>query len=242
VRKIAKRVITVVTRLRGLRPSLLTAKYEPQLSGIWPHAQYQAVFVIQMQIIGALILLTSSFTKLDTKWCSILVHRTPFFNPNFLSDIFTTLSILSDSLLTGRPLPACFPKLRDRVIYHGRHQGQQHPSVDHPKKPQSDPDEEKEEDGESSLTVEELDSSPEKVDGSSIGFEELTLDVLMDAQLPVHSTAVIAFSSIIKRIDEIADVVRILCGEATFRGYENLQRDYLDREEKVYGSGFVKIK
>ena len=51
--------------------------------------------------------------------------------------------------------------------------------MDHPKKPQSDPDEEKEEDEESSLTVEELDYSPEKVDGSSIGFEELTLDVLM---------------------------------------------------------------
>ena len=37
----------------------------------------------------------------------------------------------------------------------------------------------------------------------------------------------------------MADIVRTLCGEASFRGYENLQKDYLDREEKVHGSGYV---
>ena len=91
--------------------------------GIWPHAQYQALFVIlwvrciylfnaflltyhiwRMKIIGGLVLLITSFAKLDTKWCSILVHQvflamlpkiqdwpqvfgcwqTPFLNPNFV--------------------------------------------------------------------------------------------------------------------------------------------------------------
>ena len=37
----------------------------------------------------------------------------------------------------------------------------------------------------------------------------------------------------------MTDIVRTLCGEASFRGYENLQKDYLDREEKIYGSEFV---
>ena len=40
-------------------------------------------------------------------------------------------------------------------------------------------------------------------------------------------------------IDQMADIVRILCGEATFKGYEDLCRDYLDEEEKAYGGGFA---
>jgi hypothetical protein len=39
----------------------------------------------------------------------------------------------------------------------------------------------------------------------------------------------------LQRIDEMADIVRILCGEATFQGYESLQQDYLDREERNIG-------
>ena len=50
--------------------------------------------------------------------------------------------------------------------------------MDHPNKLKSDSDENLEKKP-SSLTEEELDFSPGKVDGSSIGFEELTLDVLM---------------------------------------------------------------
>ncbi|KAF8798312.1 hypothetical protein BYT27DRAFT_7177807 [Phlegmacium glaucopus] len=241
VRKIGRRLITVATRLRGLAPSLSTAKFEPQLSGTWPHAQYEALFDIQKKIIGVLVLLIVSFAKLDTKWCSILVHRTPFLNPNFLSDIFSTLSILSDSLLTGRPLPACLPKLRDRLLYHECHKGHLRPAAQRQTVYESDSDEglEKKQSTESSATEKELDFSGGKVDGSSIGLEELTLDVLLDEQLPAHSTAIVALSSIITRIDEVAGIVRILCGEASFRGYENLQRDYLDREEKTHGGGLA---
>ncbi|KAF8168489.1 hypothetical protein B0H34DRAFT_816566 [Crassisporium funariophilum] len=243
VRKIAKRVIAVATRLVELAPSLGTARYEPQLSGTWPHEQYQTLFHLQAQILTGLVLLITSFAKLDAKWCSILVHRTPFLNPNFLSDIFTTLSILSSSLMNGHPLPAYLPKLRDRLIYHEYHSGRRlNPSLGRIglTKPRYESDsDEVNEDGASSAGSSEhqLDCSAGRVDGSSIGLEELTLDVLMDEQLPAHSTAVVALSSIISRIDEMAEIVRTLCGEATFAGYESLQRDYLDREERAYGSG-----
>ena len=50
--------------------------------------------------------------------------------------------------------------------------------MDHPNKLKSDSDENLEKKP-SSPTEEELEFSPGKVDGSSIGFEELTLDVLM---------------------------------------------------------------
>lgn len=39
-----------------------------------------------------------------------------------------------------------------------------------------------------------------------------------------------------QRIDEMSDIVRILCGQATFQGFEALQQDYLDQEERNLGS------
>lgn len=95
-----------------------------------------------------------------------------FLSPK-LSDIFTTLSVLSDSLSTGRPLPACLPKLRDRLIYHEYYKGR----CSHPEK-QDVHELESDEVLQGSVPEEELDNSTGKVDGSSIGLKELTLDVL----------------------------------------------------------------
>ena len=39
----------------------------------------------------------------------------------------------------------------------------------------------------------------------------------------------------------MVDIVSTLCGQATFRGYENLQRDYMDREARALGGGFVVV-
>jgi hypothetical protein len=36
-------------------------------------------------------------------------------------------------------------------------------------------------------------------------------------------------------VDEMAMIVRDLCGEKTFRGFDDLQRDFLGREERLIG-------
>lgn len=60
--------------------------------------------------------------------------------------------------------------------------------------------------------------------------------------ISVSSFVAVANSALIdltlQRIDEMIDVVELLCGEATFQGYELLQQDYLDQEEKAIGVGF----
>jgi len=45
--------------------------------------------------------------------------------------------------------------------------------------------------------------------------------------------------SALQRIDEMMDIVELLCGEATFQGFELLRQDYLDQEEKTLGAGFT---
>ncbi|KAJ3509937.1 hypothetical protein NLJ89_g4950 [Agrocybe chaxingu] len=257
VREIGKRVLAVSIRLRELYESLTFARFEPQLAGTWPSEEYERLFDLQARLLGGLIILITSFAKQDTRWCSALVHRTPFMNPNFLSDVFSTLSVLSSALKDGHPLPAYLPTLRDRLLYHEYHAGRRslYTRVTQSRPPQPRPlsvdlslsENEKVKDlqspgseSESEMEVEIRETAgPAKVDGSSMGLEidELTLDVLMDGQLPAHSTAVMAFSSLITRIDEMTEVVRALCGEATFRGYDSLHQYYLDREERALGGG-----
>ncbi|KAG6817295.1 hypothetical protein H0H87_010637 [Tephrocybe sp. NHM501043] len=225
VRQIGQKALVVAARLQGLAPSLQTAKFEPQLSGTWPHAKYVALYQAQMKILSALMLFIGAFTELDTKWCSILVHQTPFLNPNLLSDIFSNISIVSYALAGAHPLPPGLPRLRDRVVYHERmNPVSRYPQPTEAKSPETD-----------------VDSVADKVDGSSIGFVEVSLDILRDVQLPAHATALVSISSIITLVDEMAVIIRDLCGEMKFQGFDDFQRDFLDREEKAVGGGYNKI-
>ncbi|KAJ7730484.1 hypothetical protein DFH07DRAFT_993871 [Mycena maculata] len=241
IRKMAQRVVGVLDRLQGVAPSLKTARWEPQVQGLWPHEQYELLHIKETRLITSLALLAGAFSKLDTKWCSILVHRTPFLNPNLLSDVFSTIDILSHALEAGRPIPASLPCLRERLVYHeGLIRSIERnvapapaPKVDLPAE-QDDDDSDSEVSGASELVA-------GKVDGASIGFEELSLSVLMDEQLPTHSTgtltfSVIALGNILTLIDEISVIVRELCGQTTFRGFDTLRHEFMGREEAAMGT------
>ncbi|KAJ7474206.1 hypothetical protein FB451DRAFT_1248307 [Mycena latifolia] len=233
VRKVGRRVLVVFERLQGLAPSLVTGRWEPQVQGLWPHEKYKLLHAKETKLITSLALLAGAFSKLDPKWCSILVHRTPFLNPNFLSDIFSTIDILSHALEAGHPVPAALPCLRDRLIYHdARLHKSSMPSE--PGCNVAPPHAAETDDSESESGASEFVAG--KVDGASIGVQELSLSLLMDEQLPTHSTAVIALASILTLIDEIGAIVRELCGETTFRGFAALHHEFLGREEAAMGT------
>ncbi|KAI5832414.1 hypothetical protein K523DRAFT_344860 [Schizophyllum commune Tattone D] len=235
IRKLGDRILGVQTRLQALAPSLKTARWEPQVQGMWPHTQYEKLYANQMKLLSSIVLLVGTMSRLDPKWCSVLVHRTPFLNPNLLADAFSTIAILSQSLTTAQPIPGVLPRIRDRMVYHERHKEAYgaHARGIHPRVQESRPQTGTEE------NVEELDFSGGKVDGSTIGFEQLTLDVLLDDQLPAHCTAVLALSSIVGLLDENANIVRELCGETRLAGIEYLRDQYLSREENTIASDFA---
>ncbi|KAF9043705.1 hypothetical protein BDZ89DRAFT_943304 [Hymenopellis radicata] len=222
MRKFTPKMLAVFTRLQALSPSLQTARFEPQVIGMWPAEMYKSLHDKEGRILMAMILLVGALSRLDSKWCSILVHHTPFMNPNFLADVFMHISILSSSLAHSTPLPPTFPSLRGRLLYHERVVKQQrHEQCEEPQ-----PDDASSVDGESP-------EAPGKVDGSSIGFKELSFSVLMDPQLPPHSTAVIALSNIITLIDDVSGIVKGLCGETIFPSLDVLHRHYLPLEEEA---------
>jgi hypothetical protein len=103
--------------------------------------------------------------------------------------MFMTITILSNTLMDGHPLPAYLPKLRDRLVYHEYHaRGRSvnpvlfnsldlRPGIYRPGDKGSQT--------ESSLEEREeeihLAAGPTNVDGSTIGIErdQLTLDILL---------------------------------------------------------------
>jgi hypothetical protein len=96
-----------------------------------------------------------------------------------LSDIFATIDILANALEAGQPLPASLPCLRERLVYHeslirsmGRNARQAPVPVTLPAEQES-----VSEDSESDTHHAEFVAG--KVEGASIGFEELSLSVLM---------------------------------------------------------------
>ncbi|KAJ7909265.1 hypothetical protein B0H13DRAFT_2330564 [Mycena leptocephala] len=52
----------------------------------------------------------------------------------------------------------------------------------------------------------------------------------------VWSAAVIALGSLLTLLDEIGAIVRELCGQTTFRGFDVLHHDFLGREEAAMGT------
>ncbi|KIY48354.1 hypothetical protein FISHEDRAFT_43559 [Fistulina hepatica ATCC 64428] len=228
VRNLSKRLIDTQTRLQGLMSSLQNATWEPQVHGVWPKEKYLRLHEMEMKLLSVLTLMVGTFSRLDTKWCSILVRRTPFLNPSLLSDVFSNIAIISHALRSGRPLPGNLPKLRDRVVYHERHL-QAHGG--HVVPPPSDAG--------SVTESDELDFSAGKVDGSSIGFEQLSLQVLMEDQLPVHSTGVYIRSVVECLVDQLTEIVGDLCGTVNMRGFDLLQDEYIGSEERAVADEFA---
>ncbi|KAF8152843.1 hypothetical protein K438DRAFT_1863917 [Mycena galopus ATCC 62051] len=216
IRKVAHRVLVVFERLQALVPALKMGRWEPQLQSV-------LVFLtFEINLITTLSIIAGAFSKLDTRWCSILVQR--------LSDIFATIDILSNALEGGHPLPASLPCLRERLIYHdslirslNRNAGPA--ALCLPTDSDSD-------DSGSDTHAEFVAG---KFEGASIGFEALSLSVLMDEHLPTHSTAVVGLGRFLTLVDEIGAIVRELCGQTTFRGFDTLHHQFLGREEAAMG-------
>ncbi|KAF9011593.1 hypothetical protein BDZ89DRAFT_1077624 [Hymenopellis radicata] len=210
MRKFTPKMLAVFTRLQALSPSLQTARFEPQVIGMWPAEMYKSLHDKEGRILMAMILLVGALSRLDSKWCSILVHH--------LADVFMHISILSSSLAHSTPLPPTFPSLRGRLLYHERVVKQQrHEQCEEPQ-----PDDASSVDGESP-------EAPGKVDGSSIGFKELSFSVLMVRRF----LSVIALSNIITLIDDVSGIVKGLCGETIFPSLDVLHRHYLSMEEEA---------
>ncbi|KZT59231.1 hypothetical protein CALCODRAFT_450301 [Calocera cornea HHB12733] len=216
LKSVGGRVLGISQQLQGILPSMTTAKFEPTFKGPWPADTYQRLMLGQWRFIQSIALLNASLSDLNAAWLHTLVHKTPFFNPNFLADLSSTIYIVARCLRHGNPIPATLVPLRERLIYHDRH-GMAFGS------PRST---------EPEILPDELQAGPEHIDGARIGLREMTLSTLKDEQLVFHSTAIVALAQVIRTVDNITEIVRELCGTTQmFVGLDTMRDEYLGMEE-----------
>ncbi|KAG1767104.1 hypothetical protein EDD22DRAFT_876477 [Suillus occidentalis] len=96
--------------------------YEFSLRGQWPAERYHKILEIQMQIAYQLCHLMSIVSHLEPAWAHAFLRRTRMLDSDFQGDVLAVISLISNALRTGSPLPQITPcPLLDRFML--RHHG-----------------------------------------------------------------------------------------------------------------------
>ncbi|KAG2070593.1 hypothetical protein BDR04DRAFT_1198344 [Suillus decipiens] len=120
---------TIVRSLLAIRSKLkrsLVLKdnviYEFSLRGKWPIERYLKILELQMQISYQLCHLMSIVLHLEPAWAYAFLRRTRMLDSDFQGDVLAVISLISNALHTGSPLPQITPcPLLDRFMV--RHHG-----------------------------------------------------------------------------------------------------------------------
>jgi len=97
----------------------MLASWEGGIRGHWPLDEYVKLTEVQEEMIAVLAQLGGALWKLDTQWRLSLLHHTRVVDPNFISDIVSVFSSVSQSLQTGEPMHTVLPQtLLDRLLLH----------------------------------------------------------------------------------------------------------------------------
>ncbi|KAG2130867.1 hypothetical protein DEU56DRAFT_981991 [Suillus clintonianus] len=96
--------------------------YEFSLRGKWPAERYQKILEMQLQIAYQLCHLMSIVQHLEPAWAHAFLRRTRMLDSDFQGDVLAVISLISNALRTGSPLPQITPcPLLDRFMI--RHHG-----------------------------------------------------------------------------------------------------------------------
>lgn len=96
--------------------------YEFSLRGQWPAERYHKILEVQMQIAYQLCHLMSIVSHLEPAWAHAFLRRTRMLDSDFQGDVLAVISLISNALRTGSPLPQITPcPLLDRFML--RHHG-----------------------------------------------------------------------------------------------------------------------
>ncbi|KAL0565348.1 hypothetical protein V5O48_016677 [Marasmius crinis-equi] len=118
-----KRIFQLAEEVNNIRQLTHLAKWEGSIRGRWPAEDYQALVEVQAEMIPPLVQLANALVKMDDQWRLKFLHSTRVLNPNFITEVMSIFSIMSQALRTGEPLQEVLhQKLVGRFFYHHHHQ------------------------------------------------------------------------------------------------------------------------
>ncbi|TFK50476.1 hypothetical protein OE88DRAFT_1736022 [Heliocybe sulcata] len=114
-------LVNIAEQLQALKGMTAIAKWEGSIRGKWPFEEYDRLVDVQIQMLGNLAQLAGAVVHMNEEWRLALLHRTRVLNPNFITDVMSLFSHVSQSLRTAEPLHDVLPQsLLERLTYHHR--------------------------------------------------------------------------------------------------------------------------
>jgi len=115
------KLIALAQEIDGIKNFTHLTKWEGSARGAWPSEEYLRLAEVQTEMIGALVQLSGALSNLKDDWRLTFLHGTRVLNPNFIGDVVSIFSLVSQSLRTGEPMHQVLPSsLVERLFYHHR--------------------------------------------------------------------------------------------------------------------------
>jgi hypothetical protein len=112
-------LITQAQEINTIRGLTNLAKWEGSIRGAWPSEEYMRLVEVQSEMVSSLAQLGGALGHLEDNWRLDFLHSTRVLNPNFIADVMSMFSLVSQSLRTGTPMHQVLPStLVERLFYH----------------------------------------------------------------------------------------------------------------------------
>lgn len=110
--------------LGGLGADINMAGLDFTNTGPWQKDKYLALLSIHGRLLEAISQMSTALDGLDIQWRRKMIHTTAILDPNTISDISLTLTLLGSALRNGSPLPhASFMLLEHTTLNQSRTRG-----------------------------------------------------------------------------------------------------------------------
>lgn len=115
--RIMQSLIAIRSKLKRSLVLRTNVIYEFSLRGKWPAERYHKILEIQVDAAFLLSHLMSVVERLEPAWSRAFLRRTRLLDPGFQGDVLAVVTMISNSLRSGQPLPQITPcPLLDRFM------------------------------------------------------------------------------------------------------------------------------
>jgi hypothetical protein len=102
--------------LGGIGTDIAMASLDVANTGPWQKDKYLALLAIHHRLLECIAQMAGALYGLDLKWRRKMLHTTAILDPNTISDISMTLTLLGNALRSGTPLPHASTVLLERTL------------------------------------------------------------------------------------------------------------------------------
>jgi len=113
------KIVSLADQVQSVQQMTEFAKWEGSIRGKWPIEEYRALIQAENDMFTALAQLGSALGHLEDGWRITFLHSTHVLHPNFISDVMSMFSLVSNCLRTAEPMQQVLPQtLLERLFYH----------------------------------------------------------------------------------------------------------------------------